>query len=667
MRRLFALAVLVLYCACSGGGAPAGPGGGTGTVASVAVSSSAGTSIFIGATLNLSATAMNSTGGVITGKTATWSSSNSVIATVSSTGVVTAIAAGIATISAKVDTIVGSTAVIVSATSAQLSCTSVTPLAMNVGDVRVLSGIERSNLCLGGGAGSEYVLIPLNTSLDTTTASTQFTLTSTNTVAVANAPSPLILAHGGTGAAHGFSRDLEFERELHDLERRELTPKMHAARGGSVSPSRMFSPGGISRITGVPASPTVGQIISLNGSLSSCTSPAMHGATIVAISSRAIIAVDTLAPPNGFTTADYQNFAITFDTLVFPIDTLNFGVPSDIDANGRAVLFFSPLVNQISVRGSGSYVGGFFYKRDLFPPTVPTAKLDACAGSNNGEMFYLPVVDAAQQYNEFFANKAVATSQMITTFVHEFQHLINASHHISNANQQSFEESWLDEGMAIAAQELLYFRVAGFGPRQRLTAANITTGGNANGTESDIFQAYGIQGMQNLQVYLQTTQTRTPYDNVQNVASNGAAWQFLRYVLDNTTGAQPAFTRALVNGSSIGYQNLTDTFSGAIPAWSQIYQQWVVAQYLDGTGITSNPAYAFQSWNFRDVMAHAVTSLGVFPLVTRTLLPTTTVSMTLRGGATGYIRFRVNSGLTAQIAPALTLSGSVSMALVRTF
>ena len=42
-------------------------------------------------------------------------------------------------------------------------------------------------------------------------------------------------------------------------------------------------------------------------------------------------AVDTLTPSNGFTNTDYQNFATTFDTLIFPLDTLNFGVPSQID------------------------------------------------------------------------------------------------------------------------------------------------------------------------------------------------------------------------------------------------------------------------------------------------------------------------------------------------
>ena len=272
-----------------------------------------------------------------------------------------------------------------------------------------------------------------------------------------------------------------------------------------------------------------------------------------------------------------------------------------------------------------------------------------------------------QHTPEYFKDKAVVTSQMITTFVHEFQHLINASHHIANANQVQFEESWLDEGMAISAQELLYFHVAGFGPRQRLTAANVTTGANANSTESAIFQAYGVQGLQNLQVYISNPGASTPYDNNQNVPSNGAAWQFLRYVLDNTSGTQSTFTRALVNGNSIGYQNLTDTFSAAIPAWSQIYQQWVVTQYVDGTGVTTNPAYAFQSWNFRDVLAHAVSSSGVFPLPTRQLLPASPLATTLRGGAVTYIRFRVNAGLTAQIAPILALAGSMTMTIVRTF
>lgn len=44
-------------------------------------------------------------------------------------------------------------------------------------------------------------------------------------------------------------------------------------------------------------------------------------------------------PAGGFTRADWEAFAAAMDTLVYPVDVLNFGEPTDIDGNGRVFLF----------------------------------------------------------------------------------------------------------------------------------------------------------------------------------------------------------------------------------------------------------------------------------------------------------------------------------------
>src|SRR6185437_8248036 len=71
-------------------------------VATVSVSPSS-LSLTVGQTGTFTSTARDSTGGTLTGRTATWTSSNTGVATVSSGGVVTAVAAGTATITATVD------------------------------------------------------------------------------------------------------------------------------------------------------------------------------------------------------------------------------------------------------------------------------------------------------------------------------------------------------------------------------------------------------------------------------------------------------------------------------------------------------------------------------------------------------------------------------------
>jgi len=83
-------------------------------VATVSVSPAA-PSIQTGATVQLSATTRDANNNVLTGRVVTWSSSNSGIASVNSSGLVTAVAAGSATITATSETKIGTSAITVTA------------------------------------------------------------------------------------------------------------------------------------------------------------------------------------------------------------------------------------------------------------------------------------------------------------------------------------------------------------------------------------------------------------------------------------------------------------------------------------------------------------------------------------------------------------------------
>ncbi len=107
--RLLALAGLALLAACGGGGdtptTPTPPGGGGGTtppnttVTSVAVSPNS-VALTVPGTVQLTATARNSAGAELSGQTFSWTSSAAAVATVTQSGVVTAVAAGTTTITA---------------------------------------------------------------------------------------------------------------------------------------------------------------------------------------------------------------------------------------------------------------------------------------------------------------------------------------------------------------------------------------------------------------------------------------------------------------------------------------------------------------------------------------------------------------------------------------
>lgn len=112
-----ALAALGTMAACGGAGDATGPGGGGGGgggggVASVSVSPSTG-SIAVGATTTLAAAPLDASGNAVSGATVTWGTSDANIATVSTSGVVTGVGAGTATISATSGTVKGTATITV--------------------------------------------------------------------------------------------------------------------------------------------------------------------------------------------------------------------------------------------------------------------------------------------------------------------------------------------------------------------------------------------------------------------------------------------------------------------------------------------------------------------------------------------------------------------------
>src|SRR5205823_240795 len=102
-----------------------------------------------------------------------------------------------------------------------------------------------------------------------------------------------------------------------------------------------------------------------------------------------LIYVDTLAPANGFTDTQLQAFGALFDHTLYPIDTLAFGPPTDVDQNGHVIMLMSQTVNALTTASecqTQGYVAGFFDEEDLGGGTSDP-------NSNNGEIFYSIVPD----------------------------------------------------------------------------------------------------------------------------------------------------------------------------------------------------------------------------------------------------------------------------------
>lgn len=588
-------------------------------------------SLAIGATQQLVAALKDVNGVVLNGRVVTWATSDQTKATVSSIGLVTAVAAGTATITATSEGKSGTALITVNAVLS--SCNTGSALQLAVGGIHPLTTAEKASLCLGiGASASEYVLIPFN-STNVAASTIQLQITGTNTSAI----QPGVLASlqlSRSSPLVGLKKQSpmkSFEWAFRARERRDLASALASPRRTSRGASRnILVP---SYLTGIPASPVVGSVVPINANISgnTCTDPKqLHGAVVVAVLPHTIVLSDTLSPAGGFTNAEMTAFGQSFDTLGYALDILNFGAPTDIDGNSRIAILFTPGVN-VMPAPPGAVVGGEFAARDLFP-------VSTCVASNEGEMFYMPVPDPNKTINANYAVKANVASTVLPTLVHEFQHLINAGRRVYVNNASSFEEVWLNEGLSHIAEELLYYRMSGNSPRSNINLSLL----QSSQAQLDAINTYQIQNLFRSASYMKAPETNSPFSQVDLLETRGAIWQLLRYSADRNGGSEQAIWSALVNTTTAGRANFNAVF-GDIIAMSR---DWVVAQFADDAGLGTPTNYSYPSWNFRSILP-AINS-NTYPLLTHPLLGAP-VAVTLSGGGAAYLRFSVAANVPATI------------------
>jgi hypothetical protein len=342
------------------------------------------------------------------------------------------------------------------------------------------------------------------------------------------------------------------------------------------------------------------------------------------------------------------------------VDVQNFGEPTDIDGNGKVIIFFTSAVNALTPRGADYYVGGFFFSRDLFPADKPESA-GGCAGSNVAEMFYMLVPDPTGQVNGNRRSVKFVREMTVSTLAHEFQHLINSSRRVYVNDADEWEDTWLDEGLAHVAEELLFYRAAGVAPRSGLTADAI------RGTEQTraAFNEYATGNLGRLASFLETPESSSPFAADDNLETRGAAWSFLRYAADRANGDDAKLWARLVNAKNAGRANLSAALGGAnLDEW---LRDWAVSNFASGQVAGLDARFAARSWNFRDIFA-SISSAG-YPLATRALAEGRAEHLTLGNGSAAYLRFGVARGRTAKLSArdgASALPASVRIAIVRT-
>jgi hypothetical protein len=546
-------------------------------------------------------------------------------------------------------------------------------ISLAVGEGRTLTASQAATIEVSGGAtGGEFVLIPFHGS-QTPTATATLEFSATQVTAVTGPPLPEISPT--TTARLSVSPErmaslraraaarARFDAELRRIERDMLARRLAASAGRSPRASASVAPSG-----SLAPVPVTGDPMTLNVNAKpqqACSNPDLRTGTVMAVTQFTVIVADNANPGGGFSQADYTAIGQEFDALVQPVVTDNFGLPRDIDTNqGRSVVFYTRAVNEMTPANSDFVIGGFFHPRDLFPKVGPdpNSTEDDCATSNEAEMFYMLVPDPDGTVNGNVRLTADVRQGTVGVLGHEYQHLINASNRI--AQNAPPEDVWLNEGLSHVAEELLFYRASGLGPRQNITLSQLVS----TPTIRNAVNAYQVDNLARLIDYLEDPEVRSPYTADDALGTRGATWQFLRYAADRNATAERTLWRNLANTRNVGAANVTAVFGGD---FLSLVRDWATAQYADDAVAQAPPIYRHPSWNYRSVIPALInqTNPPPFPLTTRTLVAGTPLSLSLKGGGAAYLRFGVASGTTGTITP--TSSGAappttVSFTVLRT-
>jgi hypothetical protein len=515
------------------------------------------------------------------------------------------------------------------------------PIEMTVGEVR--TALAGGNVCIRASTGSEYVLNGFFASaVGSANSSASVTGFGITTGASSGATTAIAVQPEKTTTLDGMTPRQSLELAFRAYEQNIFEPRMAAAR-------RAYH----NRASYAAVPTTVGAAVTLNGSSNACSNPDNQPSHVVAVSTRAIVVADDANPTGGFTSGEYASIAATFDTLVDPLDRNAFGDPTDIDGNGRVILFYTRTVNELTPANSEGVVEGFFNPRDLFPTTA-TADLQACAGSNFAEMFYLMVPDPSGTINNNVRTKDNVTRSSIAVVAHEYQHLINAARRLYVNNADDFEEVWLNEGLSHIAEELLFYRTANMQPRTNIDASAIT----ASQARVDAFNQHQTGNFGRYIEFLRKPEVSSPYADNDSLANRGAVWSFLRYAADRKATSDGTIWKDLVNAQAVGMPNLQGVFGTDVMTW---IRDWSISVYADDKAPVPSQ-FQQPSWNFRSVLPRM--GLTTFPLKVRPLTNATPLNVNLTGGGSMYATFGVAAGGTAGLS--WTAGSNVVFSVVRT-
>ncbi len=435
---LLLLSAVAVLSACKSN--PTGP-----TVTEVTVTPPSAV-ITVGGTQQFSAAAKDAGGTAVSGVTVTWASSDTQVATVSDAGLVTAMAAGQAAITATISGVAGSAAVTVS-TPGQL-CDNPKTVSLAVGGSATYD-LADCILLPSGASGDRYrVGVTWPTQAEVASDVHQVTLSVTGLGVVASppalAPSPEPMA-----PIPGFS-DPTF---LKELRMSEATERFHATMRereaemvDRIGTRGLLASRRDDHLHRAPAAASPAKITLDTVTASCTTSPAAKATALLVQENDDMVVYQDSAqwadPNTRIPEALAQKMTDYYSAYAKDMVDAYWGKPSDIDGNGKIIMFVSPVASDS--------IAAFVWAGDFFDNNIPESQ-GGCPASNQAELIY---------FNAGLILDMQASSpgyQALSTVAHEMRHVVSLYDRIAASNRtgtNQFHPTWIEEGAAEISGEM---------------------------------------------------------------------------------------------------------------------------------------------------------------------------------------------------------------------
>ncbi|HEU4748825.1 MAG TPA: IPT/TIG domain-containing protein [Gemmatimonadaceae bacterium] len=338
------------------------------------------------------------------------------------------------------------------------------------------------------------------------------------------------------------------------------------------------------------------RVVQFSGASVSCATFVEITARAVYVGTKGIVYEDVAAPLAGQMDSHFTQLGEEFDTNMYSTVNTYFADPlvtdGFTDGDQHLNMVFTPSIPE--------GLGGFVISCDFFERNTSDNQ-----ASNFGENFYarVPTV-AGTGFNDDTADRFLWT--MRSTIVHEVKHIAGFGARLVNGAGR-FEESWLEEGMAVTAEEMwardrIY---PGATWKGNLTYASTLhcevrpSFPDCAGRPLAMFDAFA-----DLYSFLDKPGSTSLFGRVtdEDFTFYGVSWSFIRYNVDRYAASETDYLRGITNAT--GLAGIANIVNQSAAAESQIVGMWSLTLYLDENNVMAgNADVRFPSWETRDIFA----------------------------------------------------------------